>query len=195
MPITPLFTLHRDCYTENMDMMVYCSSGSIEIGNWKRAVLIVSILVYTVVFCSIIISVKPKKTCHRANTSAVAVAFLHPPTTFTSVEAQLDITEAAMVGILSFKALGKHYFFYTKVWLPLSSPSEITIDGGIALLPNAVNLKQNVFVGPKEITIPQIKSRAKKFDIFGGVIYVVISLLSNFANLYAARSLLFNDFG
>ncbi|OQS05477.1 hypothetical protein THRCLA_02394 [Thraustotheca clavata] len=201
-PYIPTFSLHHSCCSENMDTMVYCTSRSIEIGSWKRALVLICILVMSVITSSIIIVVQSNKTINESIQSpllpSAVVAFLDPECTLNSMKSRLDVIEAAMASLLSIQAFGNRLFFDSKLRLALLTPDKVTTEDGMILLLNALNPPVSMFVGPREptsIALSKLKHRADKIILIGGVIYIVISLISNVAELSVARSTLSNAFG
>ncbi|EQC34818.1 hypothetical protein SDRG_07623 [Saprolegnia diclina VS20] len=201
-PVEVATALHRDCFSINMDQMLYCVSGSIHIGYVQRtlvqiAVLLGSIVVtYSVAFAYASYRNVVVADAHSPSLvlSSAATAFLDHNQTLYGRIASLNIVSAAMCGILSIPRCG---LFDTKLWLPLPEDSfvmerhqiRLAHVGTSRVLPacSPTNSDAEHFEPSRQ--------RVARLALLGGVAYTIFSLTSNVAFLAVAQTFLANDFG
>ncbi|OQS05442.1 hypothetical protein THRCLA_02433 [Thraustotheca clavata] len=208
-PVEATYTLDRTCFSENMDIMIFCTSGSICIGSKRRAIVLVLIIGSVAIINAIVIVVNRKSKVGPIAEGIIpslllpsaALAYLDVSLSVDVIETRINVISAAMVGILRVYILGLKIHFDTKLWIPLYS-QEVKDDGLILSIPNSYEAAKLLFLGPKLVPqvqsltrIDSIKLHVQYLIIVGGIFYVLLSLVSNFTYSTLAQSFLSNDFG
>ncbi|OQS04212.1 hypothetical protein THRCLA_03543, partial [Thraustotheca clavata] len=121
-PIVSKASIRRNCHSLNMDEMVFCSSGSVVVGSYKRVLTIAALNIGSVLLC-LFISYK-RHTPHKAGIPNL----LLPPALFDfylQSQAELnhhlciDKVTAAMCGVFSIRWGDSSFIFDTKIWLTI----------------------------------------------------------------------------
>ncbi|KDO30840.1 hypothetical protein SPRG_04741 [Saprolegnia parasitica CBS 223.65] len=202
-PVEMATTLHRACFSQNMDQMLYCNSGSIQIGHVQRTLLQIAVLVGSLV---VTYSVARVYAQYRNSVVVIdahipsfvlpsaATAFLDHNETLHGRIASLNIVSAAMCGILSIPRYG---LFDTKLWLPLPADRFVMERHQIRLVHAGPSSALPVFARTDSDYEPIVRSRQRvaRLVLLGGVLYTIFSLASNVAFLTVAQTFLANDFG
>ncbi|OQS03931.1 hypothetical protein THRCLA_21026, partial [Thraustotheca clavata] len=188
-PVEPVATFNRDCYSVNMDTMIYCSSGYLQIGFCSRVVLIVVInITIVLVLTSILRSHSSHK--YYANDSllitAAAVSCISSQTL-----SQPNPIISAMCGIINVTFRGVEYTFDTKLWLQISNNPRVP--GRVMpfvsnLTPTPPFNRQNF---ARYITSKKIWQNCK---VAIGFAYLALTLIGNITYLDIVQENLGNDF-
>ncbi|OQR90296.1 hypothetical protein THRCLA_09378 [Thraustotheca clavata] len=206
MPAQATSSLDRSCLSKNMDQMVYCISGTIHIGSLQRTLVIFGVLIASSIVSWVLVSIlRPKEPPTKISPSLVlcsaAVAFLQSENNFDYLE--LDFITAAMCGVLRLKLHKLLTLFDTKLWVPLPKSVYFIEPERAIMCLNHVGTNADMvteiqtwrksFSGPKS---PHVFKLQFNFLVIGiGIMYTIMSLVSNVTYLTIARASLANDYG
>ncbi|OQS03228.1 hypothetical protein THRCLA_04479 [Thraustotheca clavata] len=202
-PIQAQFTLHPSCFTNNVAEMVYCTSGTVIIGNWKRSLLLIFILFFCTIVCFLVVSFSMSPS-YRSSPSlllpAAAVAFIELPLSTNDAD-QLNVVTAAMTGVLQLSFKKFKILFDVKLWRTFTL-EDISIDGAILTLPHTkfkpsliCNKGPMVEIEGGSSKFNTLKKQAKKMLLLSGFVYTIVTLCTNIIYLTFAGGFLANDFG
>ncbi|KDO35141.1 hypothetical protein SPRG_01208 [Saprolegnia parasitica CBS 223.65] len=178
-PVQVSATLRRSCHTMNMDQMVYCSSGSVEVGSWYRALGIAAIVLAAGLATLVAAALQPPQPPRKhfdasPYLSWAALAFLDDATA-------LDDAVLAMCGIFR---TSERRLFDSKLWLFVQRPT-----------PNS----------PTSMLLhdarPPVSVDKRSWRLYhrslavGGIAYLACTLSGNVAYLGVLATGLSNDFG
>ncbi|KDO29551.1 hypothetical protein SPRG_05507 [Saprolegnia parasitica CBS 223.65] len=209
-------SLARECFAVNVDEMVYCNSGTVDIGTFQRTLLLV-LLTIGVVAIGALLALCSRSTKlpvvplgmpspgARAIPSLIlpvaAVAFLHERQPNHAYIA-LDALTSACCGLFHFRFRGHMYLFDTKSWLLVPAASFGFETPGLHRQATTTTLVLP-HVQPSTPPMPQTppaRSQSwfartyQKIRRCMGVPSLLLSLFSNVAYLGVAQSNLANDY-
>ncbi|KDO30895.1 hypothetical protein SPRG_19680 [Saprolegnia parasitica CBS 223.65] len=197
-PVHVSVTLERSCTSQNMDRVLYCTSGHIVIGHLDRVYANLAGLVAAA--CgSYLVARRWTSLGEVAETpslllNSAAIAFLG-----RKEQAHVNVVTAAMVGVLHFPRRG--ILFDTKLWVFVQTN---TVPVSLLGLPSTPGPKISVVredlhrlsnMAPSSTTYSFLQLRVKQMILLCGILYTMFSLTSNVAFLTVAQTFLANDFG
>ncbi|OQS00434.1 hypothetical protein ACHHYP_03549 [Achlya hypogyna] len=192
-PVDVTASLKRECYSVNMDRNIYCSSGSIVVGQLTRTITIVGINVGTVVAGIALewLRKRPPTAVDEPSLllSSAAMAYL------TQLAPTARVWEGAMSNVTAFMAgvvhLSATYRFDIKLWRVLDARKYDA--------PTAASEHDRPLAAPSERMhssyLWRVKGRYNWVVVAVGLGFMVFSLTSNILYLALAQSFLANDFG
>ncbi|KDO30877.1 hypothetical protein SPRG_04779 [Saprolegnia parasitica CBS 223.65] len=205
-PIAVTASVHRSCYTVNMDEMIYCASGFVGIGALPRTMTIVSLNVASVLICfglgHVFLTPEPPPTIGVPN-------LLLPPALLAFASSRdlrcasgglaLDRTTASMAGLFVFQTSSHRWLFDTKLWLLFyksdftlqSSQAAIVLPDGFRHARRGSLQRQASVLGLQRRQHP----RLSYVVLAVGFLYLVLSLAGNVMYLDVATTYLANDYG
>ncbi|KAF0699896.1 Aste57867_9554 [Aphanomyces stellatus] len=211
-PPTLSASINRACFSINMDCMVYCDSGVIEIGSFIRTLWICGLQVLgslVAMVVMVIISKYSQSSSHCEGHSMLlppmAVAFLMSPTM------SIDHITGAMCGFFHFNRKGEPFIFDVKLWLTLPSQTYgfDHLDNRLSLRsPGTTRLMQVVPSNPSLATDPspiaanrlgsaskleKLLTKLSPVIILAGCVYLAATLVGNVAYLTIAQAYMAND--
>ncbi|EQC41126.1 hypothetical protein SDRG_01105 [Saprolegnia diclina VS20] len=180
-PVQVSATLYRSCHTVNMDQMVYCNSGSVDIGSWYRALWIAIIVLVAGLGTMVAAALQPPQPARKLievspYLSWAALTFLEDTTV-------LDDAVLAMSGIFR---TSEQRLFDSKLWLFVQRPTPNS--------PTSMLLQDALPPAPE----PVDKRSRRLFHrslALGGIVYLAFTLSNNIAYLGVLATGLSNDFG
>ncbi|EQC38786.1 hypothetical protein SDRG_03745 [Saprolegnia diclina VS20] len=208
--------LRRECLAINVDEMVYCNSGTVDVGTVQRTLFLVFLPISVVASGALLaLCCKSQKIpivplgmpSARLVPSLVlpvaAVAFLHerqPNIAHTA----LDALTSACCGLFHFEFRGKMYLFDMKSWLLVPSASFGFATPVLHRRTTTTSLvlpHVQTHATPSTHSPPPTRSKAwiartyQSVRRYMGIPSLLLSLFSNVAYLGVAQSNLANDYG
>ncbi|OQR97956.1 hypothetical protein ACHHYP_09383 [Achlya hypogyna] len=198
-------TIERVCFSLNMGYNIVCTSGSVVVGSWQRALLLLSVHVICIPLCLVVACWRQHPSSGSKTPSlvvpAVVVAFVAPPTLTWYWE--MDPVTAAMAGILPTAQP-----FDTKLWRRLD-PASTGVEAGanhnvifphvrtetLQLNPRRIAWVSRSYLVLQQTWLQRFKARHSLLVKLSGLAFILCGLASNIAYLSVAQSFLSNDFG
>ncbi|OQS03066.1 hypothetical protein THRCLA_21248, partial [Thraustotheca clavata] len=196
-PIVIKASIRRDCHSLNMDEMVFCTSGTVVVGSYKRVLTIAALNIGSVLLC-FFISYK-RQTANKAGIPNL----LLPPALIDFYSQSLaefnhhlyiDKVTAAMCGVFSIRWGNSSFIFDTKLWLTIRhSTLDFYSDTTSIALPHCLQQQYSMWHLPSP-TIQTARIWQRTITAFG-FCYLVLSLASNIAYISVVSINLDNDYG
>ncbi|EQC34878.1 hypothetical protein SDRG_07679 [Saprolegnia diclina VS20] len=200
-PVQVSVTLERSCSSQNMDRVLYCTSGHIVIGRFDRVCTNVAGLVTAACGSYLVVRLwtvlRDAEETPSLLLNSAAIAFMNRK---ERVRAPNNVVTAAMVGVLRMPRRG--ITFDTKLWVFVKTDM---VPRSLLGLPSTPGPKSNVAwtglhrlsdMASSTMTLYNVlQLRYKQMILLGGILYITFSLASNIAFLAVAQTFLANDFG
>ncbi|OQR92010.1 hypothetical protein THRCLA_08820 [Thraustotheca clavata] len=189
-PVQASAYIDRKCSSKNMAMMIYCSSGYIQIGFLRRVILIGFINIATVLICSCTIIFLTKKAGPVDSPLLFTSAALTCLWESIGPERRINPIVSALCGLITYTSHGVHKTFDTKLWLYIIDHPRMTS----FVMP--FDQEQEPTSPSKANLIEHIKTLAttQNLGVIVGFTYLAFSLIGNVAYLDIAHDTLANDY-
>ncbi|KAF0688655.1 Aste57867_19725 [Aphanomyces stellatus] len=200
-PVRPVAMLNRQCSSQDMDVIISCSSGLLRIGSLQRFGLVFVVqglaLVVSIVLTLLYKRLRPSK--HRPldrHVLGIADAFFDSLHDSPENAWSMDKMSCVMVGLLSIHWHDKRYLFDVKLWVlerdKLSTRSY-----------SLFHLQQSGLFGENSIPtrlVGDIPSKSTRFKtiihavlVSWGIIFVMLAILGSVSYLEESQTDLAND--
>ncbi|KAF0695059.1 Aste57867_14097 [Aphanomyces stellatus] len=201
MPLQPIASTDRTCIAKDMDSAVQCTSGSLQIGNWERVLIIYSILCISIGL-AVLCGVSYRRRVHHTiddpirHVLGIADMYFQPPRCRERNDnLVLDNISCLMAGLVPIFHRKKQSTFDVKLWIiredqqvPIHEPSKIFTFRAVRV--------QGCYNSPTaEILSPTtVFHRLKKKVIaFCGILYATSAIIGSVSYLQVSRVNLAND--
>ncbi|OQR84570.1 hypothetical protein ACHHYP_13232 [Achlya hypogyna] len=201
-PVIVSATIDRSCYSINMDMMIYCMSGVVAIGDFSRTVLIFGVNIGAVAVClGVALAVLPSEPPATVGVPNLllppALIAFYKPIELKAVNGiWVDLTTASISGLFLLPRRG---LFDAKLWLPFDGDGFVRdASASTICLPYCFRQARRGSLqrqGSRLSLHRRANPRLSSFFLGMGFIYLVLSLVGNITYLKVATANLANDYG